>query len=199
MACLPDYYKPKHFASHEYLPPWEYERYGDRGVYYFMDVRVLITADQVREFFGAPCTINNWWWKRKRNIPEDQWRQYSGYRPDRYYENTVQTPGHPVPSMSQHRFGRAVDMLITGVTATQARDIILNHQKYFPWICRIEDDVNWLHFDVCNDFHHGIHLFQPSLGGKRGKEERASRHDGKVGEAHCARHHQETAARRATA
>jgi len=161
MCKLPDYYMPKHFKAHEFLPPWEFDRWGVAGLRYFMDVRVLVTADNIRTFFGAPCTINNWWWKRKANKPECEWRQWSGYRPDRYYESVVLNAGDPVPSMSQHRFGRAVDMLIAGVTATQARDIIMNHQQLFPWIRRIEDDVAWLHFDVCGDHHHGIHLFHP--------------------------------------
>jgi hypothetical protein len=161
MVELPDYYLPKCFAAYEFLPQWEYERYGDGGLRYFMDIRVLITADQIREFFASPCYINDWYWKRKQNVPECRWRQYRGYRPDRYYANVVQTPGDPVPSMSQHRFGRGSDMTIKDVTPTQARDIIVNHSEQFPWITRIEDDVSWLHFDVCNDFHNGIHLFNP--------------------------------------
>jgi hypothetical protein len=147
---LPEQYMPKRFKGYEFLPPREYKHWGCRGMALFMDVRVLITADQLREFFGAPVTFNDWKWGGSF--------RYRGYRPDSFYD---QQGLSSYKSGSQHRFGRAGDCDIKGVTATEARDIIMNHQAQFPWIRRLEDDVNWVHFDVANIHHHGIHLFKP--------------------------------------
>lgn len=147
---LPAYYKPQHFAAYEFLPPREFKHWGERGMHLFMDVRVLITADQVREFFGERIRANDWHW--------DGPFRNRGYRPDNYYDQQQKSA---YKSGSQHRFGRALDCTIDGVPAVQVRDIIMNHQQEFPWIRRLEDDVDWLHFDVANTFHHGIHLFKP--------------------------------------
>lgn len=143
---LPAFYKPKYFRSQELIPPEVWKVHGENGMHLFIDVRVLMILDRIREFFGAPVTVNNWHRGGKF--------KYRGYRPDAYYNGAV------LPA-SQHRFGRAADLDIKGVTAVQARDIIMNHQAQFPFIRRIEDDVNWLHFDVANTFHNGIHLFKP--------------------------------------
>lgn len=150
MCNLPQQYRPTHFIAQEFLPPREFNQWGERGMYLFMDVRVLITADQIREFFGARVRINDWEW--------DGHLRNRGYRPDSYYDQQ-KTPAYK--SGSQHRFGRAADCEIQGVSAVDARDVIMNHQDKFPWIRRLEDDVKWLHFDVANTFHHGIHLFKP--------------------------------------
>lgn len=147
---LPEYHTPKHFKGYELLPPREHKHWGDKGMALFMDVRVLITADQIREFFGSTVLFNTWYWGGSS--------RYRGYRPDRYYDQQGQSS---YKSGSQHRFGRAGDCKIVGVTATEARDIIMNHQDQFPWIRRLEDDVSWVHFDVANVHHHGIHLFKP--------------------------------------
>lgn len=143
---LPVFYKPKYFKPHELLPPETMQRFGESGLYLFIDIRVLIVLDTIRTFFGAPVTVNNWSTGGKF--------KYRGYRPDSYYAGAV-------PPASQHRFGRAADLDIKGVTAVQARDIIMNHQPQFPFIKRIEDDVDWIHVDVANTFHNGIHLFKP--------------------------------------
>lgn len=150
MTNLPEDYQPRHFKAYEFLPPREYNHWGERGLYLFMDIRVPITADQLRDFFGATIVGNDWKWGGRH--------RHRGYRPDRYYDQQQQSP---YKSGSQHRFGRAFDCKISGVTAIEARDIIMNHQDQFPWIRRLEDDVSWLHFDVAHVHHHGIHLFKP--------------------------------------
>jgi hypothetical protein len=153
MYNLHDYYEPKHFKAYEFLPPKEYAQYGAHGLVYHMDVRILITADQVRNFFGAPVIINDWYWAQHKKSLEDTLR-FRGYRPARFYKQ-------PAAWASQHRFGRAIDFNVHGCTAAQVRDVVLNHQTKFEYITRIEDSVDWVHVDCANDPHHGIHLFQP--------------------------------------
>lgn len=50
--------------------------------------------------------------------------------------------------LSAHIFGKAGDFTPKGMTAAQARNIIISHQDLLPCNIRMEDNVTWLHFDV---------------------------------------------------
>lgn len=50
--------------------------------------------------------------------------------------------------LSSHLLGKAGDFTITGMTAQEARDVILAHKEWLPCNIRMEDNVSWLHFDV---------------------------------------------------
>ena len=50
--------KTKHFKAHELVPPEIYEKFGERS-YMFMDDRLLLLIDDLRNRFG-PATINNY-------------------------------------------------------------------------------------------------------------------------------------------
>lgn len=138
------FYKPEFLRAEEVLPPEIFKAFGARAIYSFMDIRVLVVADQLRRFFGVPLLANDW--HRKGKL------RYRGYRPDSYYAS-------PESSQSQHRFGRALDCDLKGITAAEVRDVVMNHQAQFPFIKRLEDGVPWVHFDVLNTHHRGIHLF----------------------------------------
>ena len=136
-------YVPKHFKFYELVPHEIYLEFGE-GSRFLFDDRILRTADQIREFFNKPVVCNNWYWGGRKN--------FRGFRPADCTIGAL---------FSQHKFGRALDLTINGVTSVQARDIIMNHQAQFPYITRIEDNVPWLHIDCANVHHNGIHLFQP--------------------------------------
>jgi len=123
------YYCPKHFDPREFVPPEVYKALGDRCIL-VMDYRMLKTADQIREFFGLPCIINNW------HTGKD--RKYSGFRP---FRCTVGA------TWSQHRFGRALDMIIPTIDANDARSELIKAPKRFPYVTCMEDNVKWLHVD----------------------------------------------------
>lgn len=133
--------EPKYFKPYELVSKRMYNLLGSTVFQYFDD-RILITLDTIRTFFGSPVTVNNWKWGGKY--------QYRGYREGAYRRGA---------RYSMHRYWRAIDCKIKGVTATEARDVIMNHQKTFPYITRMEDNVSWLHFDNKNVNHHGILLF----------------------------------------
>jgi hypothetical protein len=137
------YYKPEHFDIVELVPRSVHEDLGEKAWLLF-DPLILMTADQIRDFFGAPCFVNDW--------ANGGTREYRGFRPSDCVVGA---------SYSQHRFGRALDISVTGVTGTQVRDVIMNHQEHFPFITRIEDDVPHLHVDCALVFHRGIYLFTP--------------------------------------
>ena len=141
------YYKPKHFKIQEFVDKATYTRYGESSIR-FMDTRILITADKVREYFGKSMTINNWSWGGDRN--------WSGLR----------TPNSSYYSMySQHSYGRAIDFLISGVSAEEVRAEILKKPWHsaFKYITTLEDDVSWVHADIRahNKKKDGILLFKP--------------------------------------
>jgi len=132
-------YVPKHFDPREFVDPVTWEKFGKRALRLFVDERVLITADQLREAFG-PMAINNWhYWKPGHwsgNI-----RRWSGLRTEDCGIGSA---------YSQHRFGRACDAVFRDVAAEHVREVILDHPEYFPYINAIEENVSWLHYDVRN-------------------------------------------------
>ena len=50
--------------------------------------------------------------------------------------------------LSAHVRGKAGDFTCKGMTAAQARGVILAYQDLLPCNIRLEDDVTWLHMDV---------------------------------------------------
>ena len=64
--------------------------------------------------------------------------------------------------LSSHILGKAGDFTCKGITAQQARDRIKANAHLLPCNIRMEDKVNWLHFDVLPQFdvNEKIHLFK---------------------------------------
>lgn len=50
--------------------------------------------------------------------------------------------------ISAHILGKAGDFDVKGMTAEQARRLIIEHQDLLPCQIRLEKDVSWLHFDT---------------------------------------------------
>jgi hypothetical protein len=123
-------YIPKHFQSYELLPPDVYQKMGDNGLY-LIDDRILWTLDQIREYFNKPITINNW--------------KKGGQFSQRGYRNDPNT-GAP---LSAHRFGRACDFDISGITSNEFRTKVKSGglDTVMVYITRMEDGVNWNHMD----------------------------------------------------
>ena len=128
-----DQYRCKHFKLHELVPRETFEKRGNKA-WELIDVRVLITIDNLRERYGS-MTINNWSWGGDR--------EWSGLR----------TPDSPwYSTYSQHTYGRAADCIFQDTTAELVRQDILadkNHSD-FELINSLELGTSWLHFDVRN-------------------------------------------------
>lgn len=138
------YYKPKNFCAEEFVPPRVFHALGAHRVLLVMDLRILITADAIRDYFGRRVTINNWKWGGDRTL--------SGFRP----------ADTPIGALwSQHKFGRAIDCLVDDVPAEEARQAILANRRRFPLITVIEDDVSWLHVDCRPTSTRKIELIKP--------------------------------------
>ena len=129
-------YIPKHFGIKELVPPEIYNSYKHKGDEFLFQVvfdeRLLILIDKIREKYG-PMIINDWSWGGGT--------KYRGFRP----------PGCNVGAdLSQHRFGRAVDMIPNNITPKLMREEILDDQNSEDWkvIGGLEMDISWFHVDV---------------------------------------------------
>ena len=134
-------YRPKHFTIQELVPLETYQLLGDNS-WIVLDIRAVMTLDQLRDYFG-PCTVNNW--SRGGNL------QYRGFRPK---DCTVGAMN------SQHRFGRAFDCSFNS-SADKVRQDILDNRSQFPYLSALEDEVSWVHFDVRDHGDESIKVFKP--------------------------------------
>jgi len=132
-------YKCKHFRIEELVPQWLFEEYKKKGQIYklwlIFDKDVLYIADRLREDYG-PMTCNNWLWGGNRTL--------SGFRP--FDEKDTGA------SLSQHKFGRALDLIPKNIHPDEIRDDIINGRKvYMEKIQCLEMNISWLHFDMRNN------------------------------------------------
>ena len=122
----------KDFSLAEFVPPDIYERYLDKSIW-FIDPKIVVMAQFIRDRFAKPITINNY---LKGGV-----YQYSGFRDNRCAIGATN---------SQHRHGRAVDFRIKGMTPQEIRnDIIKNFELYRPTgLTTIEEGTpTWTHID----------------------------------------------------
>lgn len=143
-------YKPKHFGIKELVPKALYNKYKGRGDAFLFQVvfdeRLLKLIDTIRESFG-PMTVCDWSWGGAS--------QYRGFRPP---DCTVGA------ALSQHRFGRAVDMIPKDISPDEIRDYIIQRQNHIEWkdVGGLEMDITWLHIDVrSRTDDNKINLFYP--------------------------------------
>ena len=144
-------YIPTHFTWPELLPESVYRELEllkrlDRCAL-LLDERILITADRLRQRYGK-LVCNTW--------PFGGQHQFRGYRPQ---DCTVGA------ALSQHRFGRALDLVPVQATAAEIRADIRAHPEMeaFEHITCVEDDVGWLHVDCRNHdrARRGIQFVKP--------------------------------------
>ena len=133
-------YKSRYFEVYELLPPMLYtvEMYNDEQArnegYRYFDERLLITIDRVREIIGRPLICNTWYM--------DGTIKYAGFR----------EANCPVGSAkSQHKLGRAIDLVCHYYSAEEMRQILEKNKHLLPYPIRVEKDVKWLHIDLKND------------------------------------------------
>jgi len=122
----------KDFSLAEFVPSSIYEHFVDKAIW-FIDPKIVLMAQFIRDRFGKPMTINNY--------PMGGSFQYSGFR------DTACTIG---ATNSQHRHGRAIDFRIHGMTPMEVRDdIIKNFALYGPsGLTTIEGGTpTWTHVD----------------------------------------------------
>ena len=143
-------YKPEHFGIKELVPKDFYDKYKSRGDNFLFQVvfdeRLLRLIDIVRKEFGS-MTICDWSLGGASN--------YRGFRPP---DSTVGA------ALSQHRFGRAVDMIPKDISPGHMRKKIIEDQNSDKWkvVGGLEMDITWFHIDVrARTDDSKINLFYP--------------------------------------
>lgn len=138
-------YRPKNFVLQELVALDIYEAFGER-CWELLDPRALITLQQLRDAFG-PITINNW------------------HIGGSYRESGLRSPMTKTGAKySQHKYGRAFDCKIHGVTPREARAYVLNHLDRFPYLTVIENTdftPTWFHFDTRSHTRPGVWIVNP--------------------------------------
>jgi hypothetical protein len=134
----------KYFELYELVDRKTYSQWGE-DAWFLFNPDLLYSVDGVREFFGVPCYINNWW----NGHGNDQFR---GYRPPDCIIGATN---------SEHKKGNAADMTIVDVYAEDARQEIQRNKDH-PLLCKImrmEKSVSWLHID-CKTVVNRIYVFK---------------------------------------
>lgn len=123
------------FSLDEFVPKLIIDKFGSKGQWY-IDRRIVVLAQAIRDHFGKSMTINNWF--------TDGPRKESGLR----LQGTKTGA-----EFSQHKYGRAIDFIIEGLTDDEvAADIIKNESKFIALGLTTLENANvttgWTHADI---------------------------------------------------
>ena len=125
-------YKPKDFTLDELLPPEWMDKGPEDHLWGIFDFSILRAAQVLRDRFG-PIFINNW----AVGGP----LKYCGFRPEDCGVGSI---------LSQHKFGRALDLHPTRISADEMRHEIKSRRGTYSEITCIEEGVSWVHIDCRN-------------------------------------------------
>lgn len=142
----------KYFTIQELVPLEIFNRFGSKSIM-FIDLDIVRCADLFRELVGSPVNVNDWW--------NNGLYSESGFRmPD------TTTGG----KLSQHKFGRALDLKVKGMTSKQMAEVIFSAEKDFMslGLTTIEDPIfttgihqDWLHIDSRNTGRDKVQIVTP--------------------------------------
>ena len=142
-------YRPRHFDLKELVDPVTWNVLGENA-WWLLDPRLLWTLYRIRERYNRPMTVNSWKWQQEKPFT------LRGFRP-----SSAALGGFH----SQHRYGRAADFDVKGMSADEIRHDIVSHpdDPDFQYITCLETDISWVHLDVRNwdRATHGILLVKP--------------------------------------
>lgn len=140
-------YIPHFFKPYELVPKATYDLLKDKPwrIWQLFDPRALYAGDRIRKRYGK--MIANTWWSPAL-VETYGYHQFRGWRPP---DCQIGSP------WSQHRFGRALDLVPTEVDVEEIREDI--KVGSFQYITCIEEDVDWLHFDTRN--YRGLLIVRP--------------------------------------
>jgi len=122
------------FCVEEFVPKEIFERFGVNSTR-FIDIRLPIIAQELRNYYRKSVIINNWRWGGEY--------KYSGFRTK---ASTDYTP------LSPHTRGNAIDVKIKGVSSTEVQKFIIGSYET-TWerlgVGLIETGTNgWTHISV---------------------------------------------------
>lgn len=140
-----------YFNIKELVCPDVYNKFGEQA-WMFIDHRLIETLDIIREkILCKPMVINNW-------------AAGGSYTQRGLRCNICQLVKSKTDIgriyLSAHNFGKAIDATVQGMTAQEARDLIIKNQVLLPYPIRLEDNVSWLHLDVYDMNKGKVYLFK---------------------------------------
>lgn len=133
----------KNFKLQEFVSQSIWEKWGEKAIW-FIDKRIVLSAQALRDNLGVPLTINSW--------------SYGGDRQESGLRVEGMTNWRP---FSQHSFGRAIDIVSSRMTADEMRAHIIQNREKYPFITAIELNVSWLHIDCRETNSNDFLLFNP--------------------------------------
>lgn len=130
-----------YFQVKELVCPHCFQKWNERS-WQFLDTDLLHCLLILREtVFGRPMYVNN----------------YKQYNQRGLRCNLCQiVKSKATVYLSPHPLGKAVDFTVQGMTAEQARQKIKENAHLFPCNIRLEEGVDWVHFDVLPQY--GVNL-----------------------------------------
>jgi len=154
----------KNFNLKEFVSPLTWRRFGLKSIW-FIDPKIIVIAQLLRDITGASVTINDWHLEGRY--------KYSGYRPPfivrikKIFANRFE----PIKTLSaflkivkrykigaaesQHKMGRAIDVKVEGLRSVEVYNIVMAHSAEFikAGLTAIEDvekTPTWVHLDCRN-------------------------------------------------
>lgn len=119
------------FVIQEFVPRKVYELWGEKSIW-FVDPRIILFAQWLKDKTGSTVTINDWCFEGKY--------QYSGFRPPDCRTGA---------KLSDHRFGRAIDVKVKNWDPEDVRQLIRDNWSYLfhhYGVTTIElDTPTWTH------------------------------------------------------
>lgn len=127
-----------HFKLTELVCPHVYQRDGESAWRYFRP-EALETLAVIRDILDAPMTINTW----------ENGGEYSqrGARCN-LCQLVSEKANAGILYVSAHLLFGAFDFSVRDMTAEEARKKIMSNADKLPHPIRLEEDVNWVHFDT---------------------------------------------------
>ena len=147
------WYEPENFSLYEFFPQKFHEEvfpiYGNR-MWTIFDERIKRAAQAIRELHGK-MLCNTWW--SPALVSAYGHYESRGYRP--HDDDDVRKKECPIyGNISQHRFGRALDMVPLETTAEEVRKHMRENPDHpaYVGITRVENtlkgkSISWLHID----------------------------------------------------
>ncbi len=129
----------KFFKVQEFIDEPTFKRWGDNS-WNFLDDRLLETILILRrDILKVPLVCNDWAFGGKN--------QQRGLRTN-VSELVKKKTNANTLYLSQHIFGKAVDLVSAKMSAEKMRELIRANQSKLPYKIRMESGVSWLHIDV---------------------------------------------------
>jgi len=136
------------FDLREFVPPSVWEAFGAASRW-FLDPRMLDLAQFYRDYFDASVTVNTWAWN------------------GRFKERGFRLPDTNTGArLSQHKFGRAFDCNIAGMTPEEVRERIMDNEALFmdKGLTTLESGEiakTWVHSDIRTTTQDSILIVTP--------------------------------------